>query len=101
MEPNGKHEDEIPPVVANGKTPAEAPAEETPVEEGPLDISSHRHQLWASLRALRPEIDRLAAGHLEPNERGAQLVVLLARIVGAEMDFRLKDEEAERDAASE
>lgn len=89
MEPNGKHPNpEIPPIA---EVPEPAPAE--PVEETPVEINSHRHQLWASLKALRPEIDRLAAGHLEPNERGAQLVVLLARIVGAEMDFRLKDEE--------
>lgn len=95
MEPNGKHHDELPPALSEPEASAPAPLEETPAE-----INSHRDQLWASLRALRPEIDRLAAGHLEPNERGAQLVVLLARIVGAELDFRLKDEEAERDATS-
>lgn len=95
MEPNGKHPGELPPALSEADSGAPAPVEETPT-----DINSHRYQLWASLRALRPEIDRLAAGHLEPNERGAQLVVLLARIVGAEMDFRLKDEEAEQEAAS-
>ena len=31
--------------------------------------SSGRDQLWASLRALRPEIDRLDAGEGEPDER--------------------------------
>jgi hypothetical protein len=53
--------------------------------------SSERDQFWASLRALRPEIERLAAGELEPSERQRQIVVLLARIVAAEMDFRARD----------
>jgi hypothetical protein len=56
---------------------------------------SERDQLWASLRALRPEIERLAAGHWDSSEWQRQVVVLLARIVAAEMDFRA------RDAASE
>ena len=43
------------------------------------------------MRKLRPEIDRLAAGELEPSERQQQIVVLLARIVAAEMDFRQHD----------
>ena len=51
---------------------------------------SERDQLWASLRALRPEIDRLAAGEFEPSERQAQVVILLARIVAAEMNFRAR-----------
>ena len=50
-----------------------------------------RDQLWASLRALRSEIDRLAAGELEPSERERRVVVLLARIVAAELDFRERD----------
>lgn len=53
---------------------------------------SERDQLWASLRALRPEIDLLAAG--QPGlteERERQLVLLLARVVAAEMDFRARD----------
>jgi hypothetical protein len=57
--------------------------------------TSERDQLWASLRALRPEIDRIARGELEANERHAQLVLLLARIVAAEMDFRARDAAAE------
>ena len=57
--------------------------------------TSERDQLWASLRALRPEIDRLAAGQLDGTEREAQLILVLARIVAAEMTFR------ERDAAAE
>ncbi len=49
---------------------------------------SERDQLWASLRALRPEIDRLADGDFDSSERQRQIVLLVARIVKAEMDFR-------------
>lgn len=56
--------------------------------------TSERDQLWASLRALRPEIDRIAQGELGPSERSHQIIALLARIVAAEMDFRAKDAEA-------
>jgi len=49
---------------------------------------SERDQLWASLRALRSEIERLAAGTFEQSEAQSKLVALLARIVVAEMDFR-------------
>jgi hypothetical protein len=55
---------------------------------------SERDQLWASLRALRPEIDRLAAGDWESSERQRQIVTLVARIVVAEMDFRARDANA-------
>jgi hypothetical protein len=51
---------------------------------------AQRDQLWASLRALRPEIGRLAAEDLDGSERQCQLVVLLARIVASELDFRQK-----------
>jgi hypothetical protein len=53
--------------------------------------TSERDQLWASLRALRPEIDRLAAGEFDGSERQRQLVLVLARIVGAEMTFRARE----------
>ena len=49
---------------------------------------SERDQLWASLRALRPEIDRLAAGGPVESGRRESIVILLARIVATEMDFR-------------
>lgn len=65
---------------------------------GPEDAQevSERDQLWASLRALRPEIDRLAVGVTGPlDARQCQIVELLARIVGAEMDFRARDAAAE------
>jgi hypothetical protein len=53
--------------------------------------SSERDQLWASLRALRPEIERLAAGELDGSERQKQIISILARITAAEMDFRARD----------
>jgi hypothetical protein len=52
---------------------------------------SERDQLWASLRTLRPEIDRLASQEWTGSDRERQVVMLLARIVGAEMDFRSRD----------
>lgn len=52
---------------------------------------SERDQLWASLRVLRPEIERLAAGEFQGTERQAQIILLLARIVVAEMDYRDRD----------
>ncbi len=56
---------------------------------------AERDQLWASLRALRPEIDRLAAGEFDATDRQRQLIQVIARVVVAELDFR------ERDAAAE
>jgi hypothetical protein len=50
--------------------------------------TSERDQLWASLRALRPEIEHLAAGDFDGSDRQRQLVVVLAQIVVAEMKFR-------------
>jgi hypothetical protein len=55
---------------------------------------SERDQLWASLRALRPQIDQLAAGELTESPVQRQVVILLARIVAAEMDYRARDAEA-------
>jgi hypothetical protein len=56
---------------------------------------SERDQLWATLRGLRSEIDRLASGELDGSPRQQQLTVVLARIVAAELDFRQRDAEAE------
>lgn len=58
---------------------------------------AERDQLWASLRALRPEIDRLAAGTGNLTDRDRQLAAVLARIVAAELDFRAADGEAAGD----
>ena len=56
---------------------------------------SQRDQLWASLRALRPQIDRLAAGEFDGSDLQKQLVVVLARIVAAEMTYRTREAGAE------
>jgi hypothetical protein len=56
---------------------------------------SERDQFWASLRALRPEIDRIAAEQWTGTERERRIAMLLARIVAAELDFRLEDGTAE------
>ena len=57
--------------------------------------TSERDQLWASLRALRPQIDRLAAGEFDGSDLQKQLVVVLARIVAAEMTYRTREAGAE------
>lgn len=51
---------------------------------------AERDQLWASLRALRAEIDRLSAGDFDGSERQRQILALLARIVAAELDYRAR-----------
>jgi hypothetical protein len=51
---------------------------------------AERDQLWASLRGLREEIDRLAAGALDATEQQRQVIIVLARIVAAELDFRAR-----------
>ena len=65
-----------------------------PMDSDRLQEISERDQLWASLRGLRPEIERLATGEWDATHRQQQLVVILARIVLAEMSFRAKDAEA-------
>jgi hypothetical protein len=50
---------------------------------------SERDQLWASLRALQPEIERLAAGDVDDNTpRQRLLSIMLGKIVLAELEFR-------------
>ncbi len=52
---------------------------------------AERDQLWASLRRLLPEIDRLAAGEWADTERERQLVRVIAGVVAAELRFRASD----------
>jgi len=52
---------------------------------------SERDQLWASLRPLRAEIDRLADGGFDSSEWQRQLVAIIARIVAAEMDYQARE----------
>jgi hypothetical protein len=55
-----------------------------------MQTVAERDQLWASLRALQPEIELLAAGSWAGTEREKQIIQLLARIVVAELTFRAK-----------
>jgi hypothetical protein len=55
-----------------------------------LREDAEREELWGSLAPLRPEIDRLIAGEFDDAARQHQLVMLLARIVANEMDFRAR-----------
>jgi hypothetical protein len=56
-----------------------------------LQAIAARDQLWASLRSLLPEINRLAEGQSDGSERERQIVQLLARIVAAELGFRAEE----------
>jgi hypothetical protein len=47
-----------------------------------------RDQLWASLRQLQAEIDRLATGDSDGSQRERQVIQLLARVVSAELGYR-------------
>lgn len=49
---------------------------------------SERDQLWASLRALRDPIARLAAGEFDGTDRQKQIILILARVVDAEIGYR-------------
>ena len=50
-----------------------------------------RDQLWANLRVLRHEIERMAAGEPGIEDLRQQLTALLARIVLAELDYRARE----------
>jgi hypothetical protein len=53
--------------------------------------NAERDQLWASLRALKPVIDRMAEGVFDPADRLPEMVQLLARVVRLELEFRARD----------
>jgi hypothetical protein len=55
-----------------------------------MQAVAERDQLWASLRALQPEIELVATGAWANTERERQVMQLLARIVLAELSFRAK-----------
>lgn len=56
-----------------------------------LQAIAARDQLWASLRTLLPEIQKLADGAFEGSDRQRDIVRLVARIVVAEMEFRANE----------
>ncbi|MCE9533408.1 MAG: hypothetical protein K8T89_20130 [Planctomycetes bacterium] len=55
-------------------------------------VISERDQLWASLRGLHPEIERLARGNFDGGDLQKLVIEVLARIIIAEMEFRKRDE---------
>lgn len=59
-----------------------------------------RDQLWASLRALLPEIEPLAAGVFTDTPRERQLIQILARVTTAELKFRADRAEPDPDPRS-
>jgi len=63
------------------------------MEPGKAQEIAERDQLWASLRALLPAIEMLAAGTLGASEQQRQLIQLLARVVVSELQFRAKGSE--------
>ena len=63
------------------------------MDEQSLSEVAERDQLWASLRVLLPEIERLAAGQWDDADRERQLVKVLAGVVAAELRYRAKASE--------
>lgn len=53
-----------------------------------MQTAAERDQLWASLRALLPEIEKVALGQFDGSERQRQILTLIARITVAELRFR-------------
>jgi hypothetical protein len=60
-----------------------------------IQATAYRDQLWSSLRALLPEIHRIAGGEFDGSERERQVIQILARIVAAELQFRADDTQAD------
>jgi hypothetical protein len=60
-----------------------------------LQTIAARDQFWATLRALLPEIEQLAAGQLAGTPREWEIAQLLARVVVAELHYRAQRAESE------
>ena len=60
------------------------------MDEELIREAAERDQLWASLRALMPEVRGMAAGDFGDTPRDRQLAQVLARVAAAELDFRAK-----------
>jgi hypothetical protein len=56
-----------------------------------LQTVAARDQLWASLRPLLAEIKKLADGEFDGSPRHHQIVVLMAKILCAELEFRAEE----------
>ena len=61
---------------------------------------SERDQLWASLRVLKPEIERIATGEADVFQQQGEFVKLLARIILTELDYRQRFTEANEDGVA-
>ncbi len=61
------------------------------MDQDHVQAGAFRDQLWSSLRALLPEITRIADGGFDGSERQKQLLQVLARVVAAELQFRATD----------
>ena len=72
-----------------------APGGGAEMDEERLREIAERDQLWASLRALLPEIERLAAGDFADPQRDRQMAQILARVTAAELRFRAERSEPE------
>jgi hypothetical protein len=57
-----------------------------------LQALAQRDQLWASLRSLLPEIERMANEPADGSERERQLMRVLAGVVAAELRFRAESD---------
>ena len=78
----------------NHRAPSGAPLDNA-MEPDRIQASAFRDQLWASLPALLPEINRLAGGEFSGSERERQLIQVIAKVVAAEMQFRADDSRLE------
>lgn len=58
------------------------------MEPDDIQAVAARDQLWASLRQLQADIERLSQGGFQEDDRDRQLVQLIAQIVQAELKFR-------------
>jgi hypothetical protein len=60
-----------------------------------VQAGAFRDQLWSSLPALRPEIERIAKGDFDASERQRQIIQIVARVVLAELQFRADESRLE------
>ena len=61
---------------------------EAGMDEERIREAAEHNQLWASLRRLLPEIERMAAGDFGGSEHDRQMTQILARVAAAELHYR-------------
>lgn len=57
--------------------------------------TADRDQFWATIRILKPAIEKLAAGEFANTDTDRQVIQLIARVVVTELNFRAKQAEPE------